>query len=67
MEKISGDPQGIEVLKALVEENRDYMRFLLTEAQTNVDHAAPFSSRDGAKYLLKLDPASGRLEVTPAA
>ena len=63
MDKITGDPRGIEALKELVTGNADYMRFLITEATTNVDHAAPFHAKDGTKYLLKIDLATGSLEV----
>ena len=66
MDKIGGDPAGIAALKALVAENRDYLRFLLGEAKTNVDHTAPFTGPDGVKYLLRADPVSGRLEISRA-
>ncbi len=63
MEKISGAPQGIEALKVLAGEDKNYLRFLLTEASTCTDHAAPFTGKDGVKYRLVVDPASGRMEV----
>jgi hypothetical protein len=66
MDKITGDLSGIAALKELVTANPDYMRFLINEATTNVDHAAPFNAKDGTKYLLKVDLATGALEVVAA-
>jgi hypothetical protein len=63
MEKISGDENGIAALKELVKANPGYMRFLIGEARTNVDHTAPFTAKDGTKYLLKLDLATGAMKV----
>ena len=63
MDKISGDDEGIAVLKELVQANHEFFRFLIEEAKTNVDHAASFASKDGVKYQLKLDLATGHLTV----
>lgn len=61
--KLTGDPVGIEALKALVAEHRDYMKFLIGEAQSNTNHAATFKAADGAHWELVLHPESGDLEV----
>lgn len=66
MEKLSGDPKAIEALKAMVTENREFLRFLVTEAQTSVDRTAQFTDKDGVKYVLKADP-TGHLHVEPAS
>ncbi len=66
MAKIEGDPQAVEALKAVIADNKDYLRFLLGEAESSVDHSATFTGKDGVKYRLQFDPASGRLEVLPA-
>lgn len=64
--KVIGDPRGIEELKALTQESRDFFKFLLAEARSNSDHTAPFTGRDGVKYLLRANLATGQLEVLPA-
>jgi hypothetical protein len=61
--KLIGDPDGIVALKALVAEHRDYMKFLITEAQSNTNHAAVFKAQDGAHWELFLHVESGDLEV----
>jgi hypothetical protein len=66
LHKLSGDEKGIEALKELAKGNPDYIRFLIGEAKSNVDHAAPFTAKDGSKYLLKLELQTGKLEVKVA-
>jgi hypothetical protein len=65
--KLVGDPDGIAVLKELVAGHRDYLKFLITEAQTSTDHCAGFKGADGAKWELKVHPESGELEVRKPA
>ena len=65
--KLIGDPDGITVLKALVSDHRDYLKFLISESQSNTDHAAPFRGPDGVKWELVVHPESGELEVRRAA
>ncbi len=62
-----GDPDGISALKALVAEHRDYMKFLLGEAQSNTNHVAAFKGADGTHWELVLHPVTGELEVRRAA
>lgn len=61
--RLIGDPDGIEALKVLVAEHRDYMKFLITEAQSNTNHAAAFKTADGVAWELFLHVDSGDLEV----
>lgn len=61
--KLTGDPDGVTALKALADEHRDYIKFLITEAQSNTDHVAPFKANDGTHWELKLHIDSGDLEV----
>lgn len=64
--KLIGDPDGIAALKQLVAEHRDYLKFLISEAQSNTDHHAPFRGADQSKWELKLHLESGDLEVVKA-
>jgi hypothetical protein len=64
--KLTGDPDGIAALKELVSDHRDYLKFLITEAQSNTDHHAPFRAKDGTKFELVVHPESGELEVRQA-
>jgi hypothetical protein len=61
--KLTGDEHGVAALKELAADNRDYLKFLLTEAQSNSDRAAPFRAKDGEKWELVVHPESGDLEV----
>ena len=61
--KLVGDPDGVTALKELVGEHRDYLKFLITEAQSNTDHSAKFKANDGTHWTLVVHPESGDLEV----
>ncbi len=61
--KLVGDPDGIAALKELVSTHRDYLKFLITEAQSNSDHATKFKASDGTHWGLVLQLDSGNLEV----
>jgi hypothetical protein len=61
--RLTGDPDGIAALKALNAEHRDYLKFLITEAQSNSDHVASFKTGDGTLWELALHVSTGVLEV----
>ncbi|HVK74691.1 MAG TPA: hypothetical protein VM734_15285 [Kofleriaceae bacterium] len=61
--KLTGDPDGVAALKELVGNHRDYLKFLIGEAQSASDHAAKFKAADGTYWELKLHLTSGDLEV----
>jgi hypothetical protein len=63
--RLVGDPEGIAQLKALHVQNKEYLKFLVGEAKSNTDLQAPFIGGNGERYLLKVDPRSGDLEVVP--
>jgi hypothetical protein len=63
VDKISGDDEGIATLRELVQQNKDFFRFLIEEAKTAVDQTASFAGKDGTKFVLKLDLATGQLTV----
>ena len=65
--KLVGDPVGIAALKALVGDHRDYLKFLITEAQSNTNHTARFKAEDGTHWDLVVHPESGDLEVKAIA
>jgi hypothetical protein len=61
--RLVGDPEGIAQLKALHAQNREYLKFLVGEAKSNTDLKAPFVGGNGQRYMLRVDPRSGDLEV----
>jgi hypothetical protein len=67
MAHVTGDPDGIEVLKAMATDHRDYFKFLIAEAQSNTHHVAEFRDDKGTKWELRLKIDSGELEVRRAA
>lgn len=65
--ELGGDPEGVKALKALHAKNKDYIKFLIGEARSNVDQTATFSAEDGkSHWVLKFDAATGNLDVQPA-
>ncbi|MBI4705075.1 MAG: hypothetical protein HY744_28545 [Deltaproteobacteria bacterium] len=65
--RLLGDPEGIAQLKALHAEDKQYLKFLVGEARTNTDLAAPFKGKNGLRYVLRLDPRTGELHVEQSA
>ena len=63
--KLTGDPEGIAVLKDLHAGNKEYLKFLVGEAKSNTDLRAHFKDKNGKAWVLKLDMATGDLEITP--
>jgi hypothetical protein len=61
--RLVGDPDGIVALKELVAQHRDYLKFLITEAQSATNHAAGFRSGDGTRWELRLRLDTGDMEV----
>lgn len=64
--KLVGDPDGIAALKELSQQSRDYLKFLISEAQSNTNHTADFTGPDGGKWHLVVKPGTGELEVKRA-
>jgi hypothetical protein len=64
--QLVGDPEGIAALKELASNNRDYLKFLISEAKTNTDHVAPFTGPHGRKWQLVVKPGSSEIEIRPA-
>jgi hypothetical protein len=63
--KINGDPAGIEELKKMGTERKDYLKYIITEAKTNTDLSTTFKGSDGTtKYKLSWDRMTGELTVT---
>jgi hypothetical protein len=60
---VIGDPDGVAALKALAGEHRDYLKFLITEAQSSTTHSASFKGPDETRWEVKFHPESGDLEV----
>jgi len=60
--KFIGDPEGIEALKEMKENRLEYLKYLLKEAQTNMDHTTFFKDND-VSYKIVFDPVNGTLDV----
>ncbi|MFO8056412.1 MAG: hypothetical protein R6V10_03860 [bacterium] len=60
--KFIGDPEGIEALKTMKENRLEYLKYLLQEAQTNVDHTTYFKDNE-VSYKIVFDPMNGTLDV----
>ncbi len=60
---VVGDPQGVAALKALAGTHREFLKFLITEAQSSSDHVAAFRTEAGERWEILYHPTSGELEV----
>jgi hypothetical protein len=60
---ITGVEQGVSALKALAEKDREYLKFLIKEAQSNTDLRTTFKSTEGVTFVLRLDVKSGDLVI----
>jgi hypothetical protein len=65
--RLVGDPDGIAAVRELGAHHRDYLKFLLAEAESNTDHAASFRDPGGVLWQLVHKPRAGELEVRRAA
>ena len=64
---INGDPDGIEELKKMQQERKDYLKYIITEAKTNTDLSTTFKGSDGeTKYKVTYDRQTGDLTVNKA-
>ena len=60
--KFVGDEEGIAALKRMKEERLEYLKYLLTEARTNVDRTTTFKDND-QKYRITYNPQTQELTV----
>ncbi len=60
---LTGDPDGLAVLKGFQEGNRDYLKFLIQEAKSVFEHHVDFKGADGAQFRLIFDVRTGGLRV----
>ncbi len=63
--KLTGDPEGLEELKRIKEQNLFYLKFIMKEAKSNTDNTTTFKDKTGKqKYRLSYDPANDSFSVT---
>ena len=60
---LTGDPAGLAALKAMQENNREYLKFLITEAKTVFEHHVDFKDGSGAQFRLVYDVKTGAFRV----
>ena len=63
--RLNGDADGIAQLKLLHEADKEYLKFLVGEAKSSSDSKAHFKAKDGRRFVLRLDLATGDLDVQP--
>ncbi len=61
-----GDPAGLEELKLIKEQRKDFLKFLLTEVKTSVGRTTTFKGADGRHWRLTYNAASDELKIEPA-
>ena len=62
--KIVGDPDGMEELKKMQVERKDYLKYIITEAKTNTDLSTTFKGSDGqTKYKITYNRMAQELKV----
>lgn len=60
---LTGDPEGLAILKTFQEGNRDYLKFLIQEARSVFEHHVDFKGQDGAAFRLHFDVKTGSFRV----
>jgi hypothetical protein len=60
---LTGDADGLAVLKSFQEGNRDYLKFLIQEARSVFEHHVDFKGPDGAQFRLHFDVRTGDFKV----
>lgn len=61
-----GDPTGLEELKKIKEERKDFLKFLITEAKTSFTRSATFKGSDGRQWKLTFNGQRDELAVEPS-
>ena len=65
--RLTGLEQGVAALKSLGEKDKEYLKFLIKEAQSNTDLRTTFKGPDGTAFVLRLDVKSGDLVIEAPA
>lgn len=60
---LTGDPDGLAVLKSFQEGKREYLKFLIQEAKSVFENHADFKGPDGTAYRLLYDAKTGHFKV----
>jgi hypothetical protein len=60
---LTGDPDGLAVLKSFQEGKREYLKFLIQEARSVFEHHVDFKGPDGAQFRLTFDVRTGDFRV----
>ena len=63
---LTGDPSGLEELRKIKEERKDFLRFLITEAKTSFSRSAEFKGADGRTWKITFDGQKDELQVSEA-
>ncbi len=63
--ELVGDPAGLEELKRIKKERKDFLRFLITEARTSFSRSAEFKGSDGRHWKMTYDGQANELRVEP--
>ncbi len=63
--KLTGNEDGIAQLRAMHEADKEYLKFLVGEAKSSSDLKAHFKTKEGKRFTLRLDLATGDLDVQP--
>ncbi|MBI5478448.1 MAG: hypothetical protein HY906_06305 [Deltaproteobacteria bacterium] len=62
---LSGDPAGLEALKQIREQRKDFLKFLITEAKSSMTRSATFKDAGGRQWKLLFHPDRDEMEVQP--
>lgn len=60
-----GDPDGVEELRKIGSERRDFLKFLITEAKTSFSRNAEFKGGDGRHWVITYNGQVDELKVAP--
>ncbi len=58
-----GDPDGVEQLRKVGAERKEFLKFLITEAKTSLARRAEFKGEDGRRWVISYNAQVDELSV----
>mgnify|MGYP000097262563 CR=1 FL=1 len=62
---LTGDPDGLQALRQIKEERKDFLKFLITEAKTSFGRFAEFRGADGRRWKMTYVAQRDEMVVEP--
>ncbi len=60
-----GNPDGVEELRKISSERKEFLKFLITEAKTSFSRSAEFKGQDGRRWVITYNGQVDELKISP--